>query len=461
MDALVLGGGPGGCEAALVAAQRGARVTLIEERTLGGTCLNRGCIPAKSLLASAEALEWVRAAGTFGITAGEGAANVPAVYGRKDAVVSSLVKGMEFLLQARKVRVVSGHGRVSGPDSVTLTAPGGSVERLSFDALILAAGSVPSIPPVFAYDGDRVLSSDDALSLGSIPASIVLIGGGVIGCELAQFFARLGSRVRVVEMLGRLLPQEDADCARQLERQFKKEKIAFSCGASVEGVEKTDSGVKITLSGGAVVEAEKALVAIGRKPATGGLGLESVGLAPDSRGFVPVNAFMQTAVPSIYAVGDIVSSPQLAHVASREGAVAAIHATGGHGEISYRAIPRCVYTSPEIASVGLTEEDAKKRGIPFKTGKFNFAALGRAKAAGKTEGFVKIITDEAGVVVGGAVVGAHGTELLQPITMAVQLGLTSGQIAQCVFPHPTFGEALLQAALDVGGESPYKVQSPL
>lgn len=458
MRVTVIGAGPGGYEAALYAAKCGCQVTLVEKDKLGGTCLNKGCIPTKSLLAVTDNLHGLHLAEGYGIHTHGGATPVFAkAFDRKNEIVSSLVAGVEFLMKANQVQVISGTARLKGKDTVAVMKNNGGVEMVTADRIILATGSVPAMPQMFGYDGKQVISSDEALSLTEMPRSIVIVGGGVIGCEIGQFLRRMGCEVTIVEMLPHLLPHEDKDVARVLERQFKQEGIRVICGQMVASVEKQKQQVQVVLQDGTVLLAEKALISIGRSPATTHIGLDSVGIVRDERGYIPVDGRMRTKAEGIYAIGDIVATAQLAHVAVREAFVAVDDIVGQGGDIDYRAVPRCVYTSPEVASVGLTEEQAKEKDISVAVGRYDFKTLGKAKAAGKPDGFVKILTDERDVVVGGAVVGAGATELLQSITMAVQLGITAKQLGEIIYPHPTLCEAIMEAAHDVHKMSVHKV----
>jgi dihydrolipoamide dehydrogenase len=481
MHIVILGSGPGGYEAALYASRRAkdakqdARITLVEERELGGTCLNRGCIPTKALLASAECLVSAKNTTAFGITpGGTPTADFSAIIGRKDKIVAALTGGIEYLMNAANVTVVKGRGTLTATgdsrNAVRITTAAGEESEISCDKIIIATGSAPASPALFQIDGKQVITSDEALSLGEIPASIVIAGGGVIGCEIGQFFRRMGSDVSIVEMMGRLLPLEDADCSKQLERQFRRERIKVLCARSIASVQKTDSSVKVILEsadgqkGGETLEAEKLLVSIGRRPATKDIGLEGAGISVDEKGYVPVNRYMQTKIPGIYAIGDIVASPQLAHVASKEAFVAVEHIFADSGDsepepVSYKAVPRCVYTDPEIACVGLTEEQAGERGIAYRTGKFNLVALGKAKTSGKTDGFVKLVVGEDDAIIGAAIAGAHATEMISALTLAVEYGLSARQIGACMFPHPTLGEAVMEAAHDVHQKSIHKAET--
>lgn len=445
MRLVVIGGGPGGYEAAAYAAKRGMEVTLVEEKQLGGTCLNVGCIPTKALLASADALQAARNAKDYGILAGEVSADYPAVVARKDKIVSILVKGVAQTLQAAGVTLLQGHGSLAGPGTVHVQLNEGGETQLQADAILLATGSSAAVPAFLQGGGDAVLSSDDILALQQPPASILVAGGGVIGCEIGQFLSRMGSSVTIVEQMPHLLPLEDEDTAKALERQFKRERIKAVCGTGIAGVEKTADGVAAALADGRKLEAEVLLAAVGRRPYTQGLGLEEAGVATDARGFVQVNEAMCTNVPGVYAIGDILPTPQLAHVATREGLAAVDHMLGGSTAVPYQAVPRCVYTAPEVAAVGVTEVALQQQGRPYKLGRFDFVANGKARAAGHTEGFVKLLANENDVLLGAVIVGAHATEMLGALTLGVQLGLGIAHLTGAIYPHPTMSEGILEA----------------
>lgn len=456
MKITVIGAGPGGYEAAIYAAKKGAQVTLIEKGKVGGTCLNMGCIPTKALLASGDALYEVEKAKDFGIlTEGVPAPDQQAIIARKDKVVSALVKGVEQLLDANGVALLRGTARIQGPGRVTVQTETGP-ENVDADAIILATGSVPAVPGFIPYDGKGVITSDEFLSLDKMPAALVIVGGGVIGCEMGQYAARMGGKVTIVEMLPHLLPQEDEDTAAALERRFRRDKIKVMAGVGIAEVQQTEGGVRAVLADGTALDADMLLVSTGRRPYTEGLGLQEAGIKTDEKGFVPVDGTMQTAVPGIYAIGDIVPTPQLAHVAAKEGFVAVDNILGNKKEMDYRAVPRCVYTAPEVAAVGSTEMELTAQGRAYKAGRFDNIALGKAKAAGKTEGFVKVLTDAQDIVVGAAIVGAHATDMLQLLTTAVQLRLTAAELGGCIFPHPTMSEGVMEALHDLHGESIHK-----
>ncbi|MEF9918331.1 MAG: dihydrolipoyl dehydrogenase [Eubacterium sp.] len=457
MKITVIGAGPGGYEAAIMAAKLGAEVTVIEKSEVGGTCLNRGCIPTKAFLASSDVLETVENAKEFGIMIdGKVTVDYSAVLARKNKVKDSLVKGIHFLFDENKVQLIKGTGKLINKNSVEVTKEDGTTETVESDKIILATGSVPVSPGMFKYDGKKVITSDEVLDLTEAPASIIIVGGGVIGCEIGQFLSRMGSKVTIVEALDQILPNEDSDVSKQLLRQFKKDKIKVHTGVGVAEVEVKDDGVKASLANGKSVEAEIMLVAIGRRSFADNLGAQDAGVVVDERGRITVNDKLETSVPGIYAIGDIVATPQLAHVASKEGIAAVENAMGADKHVSYKAVPRCVYTEPEVAGVGLTEKDCEKQGIAYKLGTFDFRGLGKAQAIGKIQGFVKIIVDKDDVIIGSAIVGPHATDLLAELSLAVHTGLTAEQVGDVIHPHPSLSEALMEALHDVHGKSVHK-----
>ncbi len=457
MKITVIGGGPGGYEAAIAAAKKGAEVVLIEKDKVGGTCLNRGCIPTKALLASYEVYETVLESEDFGIHVnGEVNVDYAGIIARKNKVTGSLVKGIQYLLEKNGVTRMDGFGKMIDKNTIEVTMADGSVETVKTDYVILATGSVPICPGMFKYDGKRVITSDEILDMTEAPKSLILVGGGVIGCEIGQFLAKMGTEITVVEMLPQILPTMDEDVAKQLARQFKKEKIKMILGNGIAEVNVNADNVDVKLQSGKALQAEYILVAIGRMPFTKGAGLENVGVEVTERGRVKVNEYLQTTVDNIYAIGDLLDTAMLAHVASKEGLIAVDNIMGKKIIPTYHAVPGCVYTNPEIASVGLTEADCVKQGIAYKTGTFDFKGLGKAQASGKIAGFVKVITDEKDVIIGAAIVGAHATDMLQVLTMATQMKLTAKEVGDCIFPHPTMSEAIMEALHDVHGVSIHK-----
>ncbi|AWW28150.1 dihydrolipoyl dehydrogenase [Acetobacterium sp. KB-1] len=457
MKVVVIGAGPGGYEAAIYAAKRGCEVILIEKEKLGGTCLNKGCIPTKALLAVTDTLATVKKASVFGIETQAVSNNFGYAFDRKNAVVNGLINGIDYLMKANGVNIINGIGQLKNNNTVIVHKTDGAREEISTDKIILATGSVPSKPSFLNYNKNSVVTSDEILELDEQPKSIIIVGGGVIGCEIGQFLKRMGTEVTIVELMEHLLPFEDDDVTKQLERQFKKEKIKVITKKKVESVNVTESGVQVILQDGVAIEAEKLLISIGRQPFTVDLGLENTDILVSERGLIEVDKKMRTSVEGIYAIGDIVNSPQLAHVASKEALTAVDDICGDGIEINYKAVPRCVYTDPEIACVGMTEEQAKNQSILYTIGSYNFAGLGKAKASDKTTGFVKVIVNQKDEIIGGEIVGAHGTDMLQVLTLAIDLGLTAKQVGQSIFPHPTLCEGIMEALHDVHKRSIHKV----
>lgn len=453
MKVAVIGGGPGGYVAAIKADMLGAEVTVIEKRKVGGTCLNVGCIPTKALLASSSLISSIKEAKDFGIHInGEVESNFDDIMNRKNKVVSQLISGIEFLFEKRGIKLVNGFGKLVDTNKIEVNKEDGSKELVEADKIILANGSQPVILPMFPYDGDKIITSDEALNLKDVPKSLLIVGGGVIGCEFGQFFRALGTEVTIVEMFDQLLPLEDKDVAKQLQRQFKKDKIKVMTGVKIEKCEIVDNEVVATLSNGKEVKAEKALLSIGRKPYLDNSGIEDIGIQLE-RGKVIVNENLETNVKGIYAIGDIINTPFLAHVASKEGLVAAQNAVCGNSKtVNYAAVPRCVYTEPEVAGVGKTEKELQENGIEYNTGQFDFRALGKAQAIGHFQGFIKILADKNDKIIGASIVGPHATDLLTELSLAVHLGLKVEEVGDVIHAHPTLSEGIMEALHDVHGE---------
>ena len=363
MKLAIIGGGPGGYVAAIKAAMLGAEVTVIEKRKVGGTCLNVGCIPTKALLASSSMLMNIKEAKSFGINIdGEINADFSAIMSRKDKIVNQLINGIEFLFEKRGINLINGFGKLIDKNNIEVTMEDGSKQVINADKIILANGSVPIIPEMFPYDGKTVITSDEVLALEELPKSILIIGGGVIGCEIGQFLRTLGTEVTIVEMNEQLLPYEDKDVAKQLQRQFKKDKIKVMTGVGVQNCEVIDNQVVATLSNGKQINTQYALVAVGRKPNLNNSGIQELGIEIN-KGKIVVNENLETNIEGIYAIGDLIDTPFLAHVASKEGIVAVENALGKSKVVDYTAVPRCVYTEPEVAAVGKTEKQVKAEGI--------------------------------------------------------------------------------------------------
>ncbi|MBC8631408.1 Dihydrolipoamide dehydrogenase [uncultured Clostridium sp.] len=453
MKVAVIGGGPGGYVAAIKAAMLGADVTVIEKRRVGGTCLNVGCIPTKALLASSSLITSIKEAKDFGISIdGNIEADFESIMGRKNKIVNQLINGIEFLFDKRGIKLVNGFGKLIDKNKIEVKKEDGTIEVIEADKIILANGSQPVILPMFPYDGETIITSDEALNLKEVPKSLLIVGGGVIGCEFGQFFKTLGTEVTIVEMFDQLLPLEDKDVAKQLQRQFKKDKIKVMTGIRIEKCEIVDDEVVATLSNGKQVKAEKALLSIGRKPYLDNSGVEDIGITLE-RGKIVVNENLETNIEGIYAIGDLINTPFLAHVASKEGLIAAQNAVCGNSKtVNYKAVPRCVYTEPEVAGVGKTEKELQQQDITYKVGQFDFRALGKAQAIGHFQGFIKILADQEDKVIGASIVGPHATDLLTELSLAVHLGLTVEQVGDVIHAHPTLSEGIMEALHDVHGE---------
>ncbi|MBI5188137.1 MAG: dihydrolipoyl dehydrogenase [Nitrospirae bacterium] len=455
MKLAILGAGPGGYVAAIKAAQLRAQVTVIEDTEVGGTCLNRGCIPTKALIASSEMLARVRELEKFGIELkGEITPNLSKIIERKNKIVNTQVRGIRGLLKSWGITLKEGRGVLLSPEEIEVTAKDGSKEKITADRIIIATGSRPAQIPAFPFDGNRIISSDEALKLTDIPKSLLIVGAGVIGCEFACIYKELGSEVTIVEMLARAVATEDIEISELLERELKKKKIKLYTNVRVERVDIKDDGVHAFLSDGKEIVVEKTLVSIGRAFNSDGIGLEAIGINKGNRGEIIVNEQMETNVHGVYAIGDVIGGILLAHVASREGIIAARNVMGGDEKIDYSVIPTTIFTSPEIASVGLREHQAAEKGIKVRTGHFQFRALGKAHALGEITGLIKIVSDEASDrILGAHIIGPHASDLIHEAALAIKTGLKTKDIAETIHAHPTLSEGIMEAAEDVHGEA--------
>ena len=456
-DIIIIGGGPGGYNGAIRAGQLGLKVACVESRlTLGGTCLNVGCIPSKSLLHASELLELaVKEFAGFGID-GEARLNLPAMMAQKSASVSQLTKGVEFLFKKNKVDWIKGVGRLAGDGKVEVRAADGTLSSLQAGAIVIATGSEPSPLPGVSLDQQRVVDSTGALALPEVPKHLVVIGAGVIGLELGSVWRRLGAQVTVVEYLDRITPTLDGETAKTLQRALSKQGMAFKLGAKVTGAKTKTDGVDVTFEGvkegnAESLSADYVLLAIGRRPFTQGLGLEAAGVAVDGRGFIETSHFA-TSVPGIYAIGDVTHGPMLAHKAEDEGVACIEVIAGKAGHVNYDVIPNVIYTFPEVATVGRTEEELKAAGVVYKVGKFPFTANARAKVNHEAEGFVKVLADAAtDRILGVHMIGPDVSEMIGEYCVAMEFGASSEDVARTCHPHPTRSEALRQAAMGVEG----------
>lgn len=450
----IIGGGPGGYVAAIRAAQLGAKVVVVEQDALGGTCLNRGCIPTKALLAGAALIKGIQGAAAFGIDVTDYGVNYARLAARKDAVVKQLNQGIAFLFKKNKVDLIKGRGYLKGPGRVAVTTAEGAVEDIEAENIILATGSEPALLTSLGYNGSSVVTSNEALAWMEVPGELLIIGGGVIGCEFASLFATLGSKVTIVEMMPTILPMIDVEISRRFSMLLKKAGVEIKTKAQITEVREEDGRVRATLADGQTIEADKVLISIGRRFNTRDLGLEEAGIELGPKGEVIVDEYMRTNVPGIYAVGDITNKVQLAHVASAQGLAAVATIMGRPTKVNYDAVPSCIYTLPEIAGVGLTKEAAEERGFKVKVGKFPFQASGKALCSGETEGMVKIIAEaESDRILGVFIMGPHATELIAEGALAVNKGITAGELAATIHAHPTLSEAVMEAAEAVHGMS--------
>jgi dihydrolipoamide dehydrogenase len=456
-DVAIIGSGPGGYVAAIRAAQLGMSILLVErESKLGGVCTLRGCIPTKALLHTADVLEEARHGSEVGVASREVRLDFPGAMKHKEKVVRQSTNGISYLMKKNKVDLATGFGRIAGPGKVAVSGPDGSETTYSAKNILIATGSTPRSLPGMEIDHQAVLSSDSILELPEVPRSLVVIGSGAVGVEFASMFSRFGSKITVVEILPRIVPLEDEEISRELAASFKRQGIAVYVDTRVERVTRSETGVEmIARSSGGKTEtfrAEKILLAVGRKPLSEGIGLEALGVETD-RGYIRIDQYMRTNVPNVYAIGDVVPTPWLAHVASAEGVVAVEHmARGETRPLNYDQIPGCTYCSPEVASIGLTEAAARERGHDVVVGKFPFSAIGKARIVNETAGFVKIVAEKKyDEVLGVHIVGPKATELIAEAGAALKLEATSEDLVRTIHAHPTLSEAIAEAALDSMG----------
>ncbi|MEW6214349.1 MAG: dihydrolipoyl dehydrogenase [Nitrospirota bacterium] len=455
MKLAILGAGPGGYVAAIKAAQLGAQVTVIEETEVGGTCLNRGCIPTKALVASSEMLAKVRELEDFGIELkGEIIPNLSRIIERKNKIISTQVKGIRGLFKSWGITLKEGRGALLSPGEIGVILKDGSNEIVTADKIIIATGSRPAHIPTLPFNGKRIISSDDALKFTDIPKTLLIVGAGAIGCEFACIYKELGSDVTMVEMLPRAIATEDIEISELFGKELKKKKIKLYTNVEVEKVDVKSDGIHAFLSDGEEVIAEKVLVSMGRVFNSDGIGLEAIGINKGSLDEITVNERMETNVPDVYAIGDVIGGILLAHVASREGIIAAKNVMGGDEKIDYSVIPAAIFTSPEIASVGLREYQAIEKGIKVKTGHFQFRTLGKAHAIGEITGFIKIIADgDSDRILGAHIIGPHASDLIHEAALAIKNGLKIKDIAETIHAHPTLAEGIMEAAEDVHGKA--------
>lgn len=456
VDLAIIGSGPAGYVAAIRAAQLGLSVACIEREALGGTCLNVGCIPSKALLDTTEHLAWIReGAEKVGIVVGEVAVDWPKMQKHRKRVVSASSKGVAYLFRKNGIEHLEGEGGFVEPGLIEVTGPE-SKRRLRTTSTVIATGSAPIALPGTPFDGQRVISSTEGLAMDDIPASMIVVGGGYIGLEMGSVYQRVGSQVTVVEALETILPGMDAELAAEGFKAFTKQGLDIRTSTLVTKAEVTDRGVDVELTAedeGEILSADVMLVAIGRQPVTDGLNLDRVGVATDEKGFVEVDQHFQTSVPGIYAVGDVIGGKMLAHKGSEEGVVIAERIAGRDSEMDYFPIPGVVYTHPEIATVGLSEEEAKAAGHETRVGRFPFSANGRARSMNDTVGFVKLVADaQTDRMLGCHILGPRAGDLIAEVVAAAAFRASAEDIALTVHAHPTLAEAIKEAALDVHGE---------
>ncbi|WP_305041554.1 dihydrolipoyl dehydrogenase [Geoalkalibacter sp.] len=455
-DIAVIGGGPGGYVAALRAAQQGACTCLIEVGDVGGTCLNRGCIPTKALYSTALLLQRIQGAAAHGIDVAAPRLDFAKAVARKDEVVRKLVGGIEQLLKAQGVDVYRGEASLAAEGRVRIRRPDVTA-HLRAKNIIIATGSRSLRPQAFAVDGKNVLTSREILAIKELPASLLIIGGGYIGCEFASIFATFGTRVTVVEQLPTLLARTDRQAVREVEKSFKELGVRVQTETTVESLEVADGRVLVKLSGGRELEVEKVLVAVGRSPNSSGLGLEEAGVRTDEKGAILVDEGMRTSRSNVFAIGDVTNLIQLAHVASYQAGIAVTNALGGEAKADYRVVPSAIFTLPEIGQVGLTEDEAKEQGLAVKIGRFAYQASGKALCDGETRGLVKILAAaDDDRILGASFVGQDASALVAEAAAAMQAGMTAQALGRTIHAHPSLPEMLMEAAEDVHGLAIHK-----
>jgi dihydrolipoamide dehydrogenase len=457
-DLVIIGSGPGGYVCAVKAAQLGLKTAIVEKDvTMGGTCLNVGCIPSKALLESSEHFSMANHEfADHGVVVEGVKLDLPKMLGRKEKIVKDLTKGVAYLMRKHKVQVFEGLGTITGANTVSVKGRDGAVTEVAAKNIAIATGSVPNSLPSLQFDGKQIISSTEALSLTSVPKHMIVVGGGVIGLELGSVWLRLGAKVTVVEYTDRICGSMDVQASEQLKRMLEKQGFTFIMAAKVTGARVSGNGVSVLMEGreGAKMEAlegDVVLVATGRRAYTDGLGCDALGIERDKAGRVLVDEHLRTKkYPNIYAIGDAIAGPMLAHKAEEEGVAIAETIAGKHGHVNYFTVPSIVYTWPEVASVGYTEEQLKEKGVEYKAGKFPFTPNGRAKAMGFTEGFVKILADKkTDRVLGCHIVGPRASEMITEVVMAMEFGGSAEDIARSFHAHPTLSEVVREAALAV------------
>ncbi|MBI2821444.1 MAG: dihydrolipoyl dehydrogenase [Acidobacteria bacterium] len=452
LDVVVIGGGPGGYAAAIRLAQLGLKSAIVEKERLGGVCLTVGCIPSKALISASRLVEKMHGAESMGISAASIQVDMQKMQRWKDGIVDKLTGGIAHLCQGNKVEVIRGNARFKSGEELEVI--GGA--RIRASSFVVATGSRPLELKGFEFGG-RILSSTEALALTEVPPRLAVIGGGYIGLELGATYGRLGSQVTVIEMMDQLLPGFDPEIVRVLSRKLQRQSVTARVNARASGVEQTGNGVRVTVESGEkrdVIEADYLLVTVGRRPNSDGLNLEAAGVNVDAHGFIQVDSRLCTSAPGIYAIGDVVGNPMLAHKARKEAEVVAEVIAGRPAKVDYRALPAVVFTDPEVATVGLTEGQAQEKGHQTKTGKFPFAASGRALSVNETDGFVKVVIDEnTKEILGVHIVGPDASDLIAEATLAIEMGSYAEDLALTIHAHPTLAESLMEAAQVALGEA--------
>lgn len=454
-DLIVIGAGPGGYVAAIRAAQLGLNVACLEkESALGGTCLRIGCIPSKALLESSEHFAAAHhSLATHGVKVSGVKLDLPTMLKRKEQIVSTLAKGIDGLLKKNKITRHAGHGRIDGPGKVIVEGKDGPV-TLTAKHILIATGSKSKPLPGVELDGDRIGTSTEALSYSAVPKHLVVIGAGAIGLELGSVWLRLGAKVTVLEYLDRILPGMDNELATDAKKYFEQQGMVFQLGAKVTGARVKGKQCVVECAGAKPITCDRVLLSVGRVPNTDQLGLDSVGITTDKLGRIPVDPHFQTTAPGIYAIGDVIPGPMLAHKAEEEGVACVEQMVSGYGHVDYNAIPSVVYTQPEIGSVGKTEEELKSAGVEYRKGVFHFRASGRAHALGYLEGKVKVLADaQTDRILGAHIIGRHAGDLINEAAVAIAFGASSEDLARSCHAHPTLAESLREAALAVDGRA--------
>ena len=450
-NVVIIGGGPGGYVCAIRCAQLGLKVALVEAADLGGTCLNRGCIPTKTLAHTADVIELARGAADIGVEIPDVKVNFAKVMSRKNRVVAKLKGGIGLLMKKRKVEVISGRGRLVAKGKVEVMDKVGNVTFIEGENVVLATGSSPITPAVFKYDGVNVVTSEELLSLKEMPESLLIIGAGVVGCEFASIFNSLGARIQLVDVMPNILPMVDDDVADVVKKEFEKRGISVKVGTKIASVEVFDGEVDAVTEDGEHLRSQKVLLSIGRRPNVMQSIDPALGIEIGKAGEVIVDEHMRTSLASVWAIGDVTNKNPLAHVASSQGLVAAANIAGKFENMDYTAVPSAIFTNPEVASVGISERQAKDNGIQVKVGRFPFLACGKAVSMNETVGFVKVIADLQDKVVGAQIVGPHASDLISEVTLAISNGLSVEQVVKTVHNHPTVLESVYEACEDILG----------